>query len=114
LPRRILRRLRGGASHRPAGETRPSLAARVLAAAVERRHGTRGAALSELWLYSRFAWCRLFRGTGFRVRAVRTLGLYYTGYSLLGIRLNLAQRRTLARLLGSASIAYVLVPDLET
>lgn len=114
LPRRFLRRLLRGAADRPAGERRPRLGDRVLAAAVERRHGARGAALSELWLYSRFAWCRLFRRTGFRVRAVRPLGLYYTGYSLLGARLGVERRRILARLFGSASIAYVLAPDSES
>jgi len=114
LPRRILRRLKRGATSDRAGQRRPTLRERVLAAAIDHRHGARGATVSELWLYSRFAWCRLFQRTGFQVRAVRSLGLYYTGYSLLGARLSMGRRQRLAGLLGSASVAYLLAPDPES
>ena len=108
LPRRILERLLANPADDGVGCQRPHLGARVMAAAFERRHGARGLALSEIWLYSRLAWRRHFARAGFRVERVRPIGLYYTGYSLLGARLDVARRRGIARLLGSASIVYVV------
>jgi SAM-dependent methyltransferase len=107
LPRRILRRW--GRSAAAAGDRpRPRLAERLMAAAVDRRHGARGHVLSEVWLYSRYSWGGLFNATGFRIETIKPIGLYYTGYSLLGGRLGIQRRQALAKLFGSASVAYVL------
>jgi hypothetical protein len=80
----------------------------ILNALFEFRHGERGTTLGELYLFSRPAWRALFRRNGFVVETVAPLGLFYTGYSLFDRRLGIAARRGLARVLGSATVLYVL------
>lgn len=116
LPARALQRLGGPAPARclpgsapavsPAGNWRQ----RLVNGALERRHGERGTTLSELYLFSRKAWGDLFRRCGFRVELVQPLGLFYTGYSAAGGRLDNAKRQALARLLGSATTLYLVRP----
>jgi len=74
------------------------------------RHGERGNAVSELWLFSRFGWMRLFRRTGWRILAHYPNRLWYTGYELLNNRLRVETRQRLSRLLGSSCHVYVLRP----
>lgn len=114
LPARALARLRGASgddgSGAPAARDGTAAPGRspVLNALFEWRHGERGSTLGELYLFSRPAWTALFRRAGFAVETVRPLGLFYTGYALLGGRLGLPARRKLARMLGSATVLYVL------
>jgi SAM-dependent methyltransferase len=115
LPLRLAARLRptpaqspgafGAEAQQPAGHRSrfPSLGALV-----ERRHGERGCTVSELYLFSRPAWTALFRRNRFAVEMVEPLGLFYTGYALLGEGLGLPARRKLARVFGSATMLYVL------
>ncbi|MCC6466708.1 MAG: class I SAM-dependent methyltransferase [Alphaproteobacteria bacterium] len=81
---------------------------RIFNALFEFRHGERGTTLGELYLFSRLAWRRLFRRNGFVCEAAVPLGLFYTGYSLFDRRVGIAARRCLARVLGSATVLYVL------
>jgi len=81
---------------------------RIANALFEFRHGERGTTLGELYLFSRPAWRALFRRNGLVVETMTPLGLFYTGYSLLDRRLGSAARRGLARVLGSATVLYVL------
>ncbi|MGV8040120.1 MAG: class I SAM-dependent methyltransferase [Thermoanaerobaculaceae bacterium] len=71
-----------------------------------RRHGERGTALTELWLFSRVAWRRTFADRGWTVVACQELGLWYTGHSVAGPALSLRARAVLARLAGSATRLY--------
>ncbi|MCC7045710.1 MAG: class I SAM-dependent methyltransferase [Alphaproteobacteria bacterium] len=84
---------------------------RIFNALFEFRHGERGTTFSELYLFSRPAWRKLFRRNGFVCETVVPLGLFYTGYSLLDRQLGIAVRRCLARVLGSATVLYVLRAD---
>jgi 2-polyprenyl-3-methyl-5-hydroxy-6-metoxy-1,4-benzoquinol methylase len=72
------------------------------------RHGEVGNALSELYLFSRFRWTRLFRRSGWIVQVYRPLRLFYTGHMLLHSRLSLRGRRKLGFVLGSSSHLFCL------
>lgn len=74
------------------------------------RHGERGNALTELWTFSCRYWRRQFEGNGFEVLAVAPMGLFYTGFMVLGPRLSLPARARLGRLAGSACTAYRVRP----
>jgi SAM-dependent methyltransferase len=75
-----------------------------------RRHGVRGNVVSELWLFHPGWWRRNFEQNGFVVTAHGPMGLFYTGEVLLGLRLGLAKRERLARVLGSSCHFFKLVP----
>jgi SAM-dependent methyltransferase len=75
-----------------------------------RRHGARGNVVSELWLFHPRWWRRNFQDNGFAVIAEGPVGLFYTGEVLLGLRLGLAKRKRLARVLGSSCHFFKLVP----
>lgn len=77
---------------------------------VQRRHGERGNALSELWLFHPRWWRRNFAENGFAVVHDEPMGLFYTGNMLFGPHLSLAQRKRLAGELGSACHLFKLVP----
>lgn len=114
LPARVLARLGGRTEPAGAGPVatpatvRPGLGARLGNLLFEYRHGERGTTLGELYLFSRPAWRALFRRNGFVVERAVPLGLFYTGYSLLDSGLGVAARRSLATVLGSATVLYVL------
>lgn len=72
------------------------------------RHGERGNVLTELYLFSRFAWLSVFHRPGWRVKARFTNRLFYTGHGLFGSFLGLRLRRLLSYLLGSACNIFVL------
>ena len=73
-------------------------------------HGETGNAFTELWTFSRARWVRLFRRQGFRVELAKPMGLFYTGYMVLGARWSLERRQRLAPWLGSACCIYRLRP----
>ena len=79
-----------------------------------RRHGARGNVISELWLFHPRWWRRNFAENGFAVVAEGPVGLFYTGEVLLGLRLGVAKRKRLARLLGSSCHYFKLAPVLQT
>lgn len=118
LPRLIWRRLRGrpmpGASlsgeggRTAAGLGGPLMILRRLVMAMP--HGDHDSAVGELSSFSDNAWRTRFEAAGWVVETVRPLGLFYTGYLLLGPSLSLPVRRRLARLLGSVTTAFVVRP----
>lgn len=75
------------------------------------RHGERGNALSEIWLFSRFGWAHVFQQTNWTILAHYPNHLFYTGYGLLNASLRVETRRRLSRLLGSSCHVYVLKPQ---
>lgn len=72
------------------------------------RHGERGTTLTEYYLFSRSAWKRLFRNTGWTVESCKPTRLFYTGYEIFGARLSLRTRTLASRFLGSSTNIYVL------
>jgi SAM-dependent methyltransferase len=72
------------------------------------RHGEEGTFLSELFLFSRFRWRRLFASTGWTIVIDKPTGLFYTGYNVLGPAWGLQARRAASRVFGSACRIFVL------
>ena len=66
--------------------------------------------IAELWLFHPRWWRRNFRDNGFAVVAEAPMGLFYTGEVLLGVRLGIAKRARLARVLGSSCHLFKLAP----
>ncbi|MFQ3622870.1 MAG: methyltransferase domain-containing protein, partial [Acetobacteraceae bacterium] len=78
------------------------------------RHGETGNAITELWTFRIAAWRKHFAAAGWQLRRAEPMGLFYTGWMLLGPRLTLDQRVALARLFGSATAVYVVEPPART
>ena len=73
---------------------------------IPRAHGTSMEGISELWTFSSVAWRRKFRRSGLKIDCDRPIGIFYTGSMLFGSRLSVEKRRSLARVLGSATRVY--------
>lgn len=73
-------------------------------------HGASGNALTELWTFSQRHWQRHFIKHGFNVEVTQTMGIFYTGYMFFGPKWDIAKRKRLAPLLGSACNMFVLRP----
>lgn len=72
------------------------------------RHGASGNVLSEIYLFSRFRWLKLFHRTGWRVEAYYLSGLFCTGYMILDSKLSLKLRHYASYILGSSSHIFGL------
>lgn len=64
--------------------------------------------LGEMVAFSNRAWKARFKRTGFIVERSAPMGLFYTGFHLLGPRLSIINRRRLAAFLGSSARLYRL------
>ncbi len=71
-------------------------------------HGVGWHAITELWTFRPSWWRHYFMRHGFHIQQDRPIELFYTGFFLLGNRLTLARRRSLARIFGGACHTYVL------
>ena len=74
------------------------------------RHGEVGNSITEIYLFSRFRWNRIFRKTGWSLKSYYPVRLFYTGYSVLDARLSMRLRRLLSHIIGSSCLIYVLRP----
>lgn len=72
------------------------------------RHGERGNVISELYLFSAYAWKSLFKKTGWKVVRIDKNRLFYTGEMALGRRLSLRARKKLSGILGSSCNIFYL------
>lgn len=72
------------------------------------RHGETGSAVTELYLFSRVGWIRLFKRHGWLIKAVSTNRLFYTGNVVLGARFPMQMRTAASLFLGSACHIFVL------
>lgn len=79
--------------------------------AIVSRHGETGNALTEIFTFGTRHWVKHFTDQGFEVREVKPIGLFYTGHMVLGNRLSLSARQSLARFLGSACAIYSVAPN---
>lgn len=75
------------------------------------RHGERGNAISELWLFSVSAWKATFDRQGWRVIKDRPIRLIYTGYNVCGSWLSIPARAKLSSLLGSSCQLFIVCPN---
>ncbi len=82
-------------------------------AALPRAHGEYRSAVVELGCYTRIAWRRVLRTSGFETSRAWGQGVFYAGYGILP-RLSLPQRRKLAAVLGSACNVFLTRPTADT
>ena len=82
------------------------LAKLIIMFGVSPRHGEVGNAFTELWTFSRLWWRRHFTQSGYEIVAIEPMRLFYTGHTLVGLRLSFARRAGMARYLGSSCILY--------
>lgn len=80
---------------------------------LQKPHGERGNVITELWYFRPAWWRRHFRENGFELVGDGPVGIFYTGEVVLGDRLSVRTRRTLARYLGSACRLFHLRPAAE-
>lgn len=74
------------------------------------RHGDRGNAITEIHYFGRKWWCKHFIENGYEVVDVHSVGLFYTGYTVLGSRLAIRMRERMARRMGGASNLFKVRP----
>lgn len=72
------------------------------------KHGACGTAFSELWSFNHKRWRRVFHRHGWCVVSAEPMGIFYTGWFLMGAKLSFSARRRLARAFGSACCLYVV------
>jgi SAM-dependent methyltransferase len=88
--------------------------ARHLARAfVHPRHGERGNAISEIWLFHPNWWRKNFQENGFTIVEDEPMGCFYTGNMMFGAKWDLAKRERLAKTLGSACHIFKLQASAE-
>lgn len=75
------------------------------------RHGETGNAFTELWTFSRRHWLNHFHRQGYAVLLAEGVGLFYTGHMVFGKRWGLRSRARVAKVLGSATMLYVVKPS---
>jgi SAM-dependent methyltransferase len=98
----------------PSGISEPSRAAgskfasRVKRAAIPARHGERGNVFTETFYFRPAWWRKRFEEAGWIVEDVSFVPLFYTGYTVLGDRLDISLRRKLSAYLGAASTCFIL------
>jgi len=76
-------------------------------------HGVSGSCISQLYLFSRFRWLKMFRRTGFSIQNCYPNRLFYTGHLLCGSLFTIRFRHWLSYLMGSSCLIYVLIRDGE-
>ena len=111
IPQLVPRAAPGKVELRRLGEAWYRTARYVGGRILQRRHGERGNALSELWLFHPRWWRRNFRENGFTIVHDEPMGLFYSGNMLLGAALDFARRQRLSSLLGSACHLFKIIPN---
>lgn len=76
-------------------------------------HGERGNAISELRLFRPAWWERNFESNGFTIVERKPVELFYTGCMVAGKHMSFERRRSLSRVLGSASYLFVARKNAE-
>ncbi|MBT3504635.1 MAG: class I SAM-dependent methyltransferase [Piscirickettsiaceae bacterium] len=67
-----------------------------------------GNSFVEIYYFSRWSWSRLFRKTDWTIETLKSVGLFYTGSSIMDSRLSINTRRKLSWVIGSACNIFVL------
>jgi len=73
------------------------------------RHGVRGNALQELYLFSAGRWRKLFIEAGWEIKKIIPLPLCYSGYKLFGPLIKVGLRRNLSAVFGGAANIFIIV-----
>lgn len=74
----------------------------------QKQHGERGGVLMEFWIFSKFAWLRLFKASDWLVFRSGSGRLFYTGNSVLDHHIAIKYRHIMSFFVGSACNYFVL------
>ena len=72
-----------------------------------------GNAFSEVYYFSRRWWKKRFLETGWEIVSQSGNGLFYTGATIMGLRLSMATRAKMSRVCGSSCNIFVLQKELS-
>lgn len=72
------------------------------------RHGEKGSLITEQYYFSRMAWKKFFRETGWEIEQVVPNRLFYTGECIRDLALSCHARKTLSHFFGSSCHLYLL------
>lgn len=76
------------------------------------RHGERGTAYSEMFLFRKAAWLELFASTGWDLEVTYPSRLFYTGHLFMDALIPFRLRGPMSRVLGSScNIIYLRKPE---
>lgn len=89
-------------------KTIPHRLVRMALILIPTRHGERGNVATELFLFSRHAWQKLFLKMGWVLTRVYRNRLFYTGYLVMGSMMSLKTRHLLSFVLGSSCHIFVM------
>ncbi len=92
------------------GAATPASRQRMLKAILPPRHGEVGNFMSEIYSFSRWRWQRLFQRSGWQVEGYQHSRMFYTGYTLLGMKLGVRVRGWLSCFMGSTCHVFCLKP----
>lgn len=72
------------------------------------RHGERGSLFTEFYLFTAYAWKRLFEQSEWQIGAIYSNRIFYTGEQFLGKSLSINARNKLSFILGGACNVFLL------
>jgi len=75
---------------------------------IPERHGEIGNALTELYFFSPRRWRKVFTNSGWYVSSITPVGIFYTGWLIFNMALNIPSRQRLSQILGSSCAVYVV------
>lgn len=79
-----------------------------IALVIGEQHGEFGNRSTEYEHFRPARWAAVFRQCGWRIEALRPLGMFYEGNTILGPLLPVDRRKSLSKVLGSACALFVL------
>jgi len=86
---------------------------KLMKAIIPDRHGEKGNFLTEFYYFSHFRWLKLFHKTGWKLITYYPTKLFYTGYSIIDLNLNMNIRIKLSHIFGSSCLIYILKKDIK-
>ena len=95
-------------SNHKEGVVKTSMLQKIRKVLVPPRHGEFGNVITEIYCFSRFRWFRLFRNAGWIIENYYLNKLFYTGYGILDLKLDISTRHFLSYILGSSCHIFVL------
>ncbi len=72
------------------------------------KHGKIGNFITELYYFSPRRWRKTFSKGGWKIDKVYSNGIFYTGYTFLGQKISLANRKKIAKIIGGVCDVYIL------
>lgn len=75
---------------------------------IPHRHGTRGNFITEMLYFRPAWWRRQFETNGWSLMDCFPTGIFHTGHQLLGNRISIEIRKSIATIIGSSTYTYIM------